>query len=311
MNRWDALAAWLYHRKSTHFQRVKSACRTLSFDEGFGEDWSPLGHASYWTRPLFELGFIEYDDRKQVVACPPGIITSKDNHALLSGYWVPERLAKLKQSGVRLFHKQQPERGPTCRFFVGDPDVIRDASIHCKVWLANDPGDEILKRLPAINQWLEALPEENSSLVGVWERFTFRDHRPTWVSSREPLSKPGFYRRRNGERIYVHVTARSKRRATTPDERCLAKWHESPRVLWIYDAAQNRLLLRMGVPRLPLLMARSLVAASGLVGTKIKYRNQSYWAYGNVTYKRAQRAAKLLGQDVVVMEQKIEQFTDA
>ena len=70
MNRWDSLAGWLYQRQSTPWQRVKQACQALSHAAGMGADWSPLRHASYWMRPLQELGVVEFD-RTSILACQP------------------------------------------------------------------------------------------------------------------------------------------------------------------------------------------------------------------------------------------------
>lgn len=182
MNRWDALSAWLYHRKDTSFQRVKTACRSLSFAEGFGEDWSPLGHASYWTRPLFELGYVEYDEGGRVIVCSPGIVLTADHsRGILSGFWSQQYLAKLRRCNVRRFRKQN-ERGPTSWSIVGDKQAIQGVATECDVWLASDPGDQILKHLPSVDRWIESLAGDNSSPAGVWERMSFRDHRPNWVS---------------------------------------------------------------------------------------------------------------------------------
>ena len=73
MNRWDSLAGWLYQRQTTPWQRVKQACQSLSHAAEFGAEWSPLGHATFWIRPLLELGAVEFDS-KSILACQPGII---------------------------------------------------------------------------------------------------------------------------------------------------------------------------------------------------------------------------------------------
>jgi len=300
MNRWDALLAWLCHRKNTSFQRVKTACRTLSLAEGFGEDWLPLGHATYWTRPLFELGCIEYDTGNRIIACPPGLLElSQANRAVLAGMWTRQRLAKIKKCDVRLLCKR-PSHGPTRFAVVGETKAIHQAAKECEVWIAPDPGDQILSRLPSVDRWVETFAEDNSPPSGVWEKMSFRDHRPIWVASREPFTMLGFYRRRSGQKIYVHVTAGGRRRAANPDQRYVAMWYESPPFPWVYDSVNRRLYLSVGTPRLPLLIARSLVAASGCVATRVKHRDQLCWCYNDISKKRASRAASLLGQELLI-----------
>lgn len=302
MNRWDALLAWLYQRHRTDWQRVKSACRTLSIAEGFGEDWSPLRHAWYWTRPLIELGHVEYDSAHKITACAPGVVLLRQSsRALLSGFWTRQRLSRLGRTAVKRFRKH-PDRGPTCWSIVGTREQIQIAAEECDVWLADDPGDQILKRLPTVHAWIETFAEDTSSPTGFWETLTFRDHRPVWVSTPEPLIRHGFYRRRSGQPISVHVTGAARRRVATPDQRSAAMWYESPITPWLFLTRRGCLLLPHGTPQLPVLIARSLVSSAGQLPKREKHDDRLWWRYDAVTLQRARRAATILGQEVQVKE---------
>lgn len=302
MNRWDALLSWLYERQTTDWQRVKQACRTLSLAEGIGEAWSPLAHASYWARPLIELGHVEFDDKNCLVACPPGIVITNDcQRGLLSGYWTKQRLRALHHTGIKRFQKVI-DRGPTCLSVTGTHAKLQESAGICNVWIGNDPGDKILARLPHVWSWIEACELDKSSPNGSWEKLTFRDHRPIWTMCTEPFAIAGLYRRRNGQPICVHVCGEVRRRIRTPDQRYAAMWYESPMSNWHCDERRKCVLIPFGTPRLPVLLARSLLSGSGHLAARIEHRNRHWWRYAAVSLYRARRAAEILGQEVRIQE---------
>ena len=298
MNRWDSLAGWLFQRQSTPWQRVKQACQSLSQAAVLGADWSPLGHATYWMRPLLELGVVEFDGNG-IQACQPGIIwTHGRGRGLLFGYWTSARIKRLRKS-VRVYSKQT-DRGPTCLSVVGTRQELVRAAEDCAAWFSDDHGDQLLANIPRVTDWLLALNEDTSSPTGVWEKLSFRNRKPVWVSAKEVFVQSGLYRRRSGSPVQVHVAGDMRRAVTNPDQRAVAMWFENPPSSWIFLTEKNCLLIPTASPRLPLLVARSLVVGAGHVANRVRYDNEQWWGYSHVTFRKAKLAASILEQDVIV-----------
>lgn len=298
MNRWDSLAGWLYQRQATPWQRVKQACQSLSHSAEFGADWSPLGHATFWIRPLLELGVVEFDS-KSILACQPGIIwTHGRRRGLLFGYWTATRINRLRKF-ARVFRKNT-DRGPTCFSAVGSRQELLRAAEDCAAWFSDDPGEQLLSSLPSVTDWIQSMPEDTSSPTGVWEMLSFRNRRPVWVSPREVFVQPGLYRRKSGSPIDVHVVGDSHRLVTNPDQRAVAMWFEYPAHSWVFLSDRSRLLVPFGSPRLPLLVARALVVGAGYVAKRMRYDNELWWSYSYVTLKKAKLASAILQQDLII-----------
>jgi len=298
MNQWDSIAGWLYQRQSTPWPRVKQACQALSHAAGFGIDWSPIGHATYWMRPLLELGVVEFD-RNSILACPPGIIwTPGTGRGLLFGYWTKSRIKRLRQS-VRVFRKQT-ERGPTCFSAVGSFLELARAAEDCDSWFSHDYSDQILSSIPQVTDWLRSMQEDKSSPTGVWEKLSFRNQRSVWISPKGVFAQPGLYRRKSGSPIYVHVFGDLRRSVSSPDQRAVAMWFENPPHSWVYISSRNCLLIPTACPRLPLLVARGLVSDAGHVATRVRYDGELWWSYAHVTLRKAELAATILEQEVLV-----------
>jgi hypothetical protein len=298
MNQWDSLAGWLFQRQFTPWQRVKQACQTFSQRATVGHDWSPLGHATYWLRPLLELGIVEFDNNN-ILACPPGIIwTNRKRRGLLCGYWTRERISKLRNS-VPVYSKQT-DHGPTCYSVVNARHELERAAGDCSAWFSDDRGEQVLSRIPRVSDWLVSLPEDTSSATGHWEKLSFRNRKPIWVSPKEVFVQPGLYRRRSGSPIRVHVLDNFRRIVANPDQCAIAMWFESPPNPWIFLTKKNCLLIPIPSPRLPLLVARSLAIGAGHVANRVRYDKEYWWRYSCVTSRKAYLAAAILEQDLIV-----------
>jgi len=298
MNRWDSLSGWLYQRQRTSWQRVKQACQSLSHSSKVGAEWSPLGHATYWMRPLLELGVVEFDGNS-VLACEPGIIwTHGRGRGLLVGYWTRTRINRLCKS-VRVYCKKS-DRGPTCFSAVGARQELVRAAEDCAAWFSDNSSEQLLSSLPKVTAWLQSMTEDTSSPTGVWEMLTFRNRKPIWVLSKEVFVQPGLYRRKYGSPVNVHVVGDARRLVTTPDQRAVAMWFEYPPISWVFLSDRSRLLVPFGSPRLPLLVARGLVVGAGHVAERMRYDNDLWWSYSCVTLNQAKLAAAILEQDMIV-----------
>ncbi|MEZ6128731.1 MAG: hypothetical protein R3C59_08615 [Planctomycetaceae bacterium] len=301
MNGWDAMLTWLACQERANWNTVKGASQRLSAVYEMGTEDQPLKHARRWAMPLIRLGHAEFDQSDNTVtACPSGIAWSRlRNRGVLYGAWAEDRLRSIERD-CRGLIVSTPENGPTCRMIEvpsGELNSLGQLTEDLKVWLADDPGDRILNALPVVTTMLQGLKEDHSAEAGRWQRYEFREHNGRWWDCDRPLRLPGVYRRLSGSFRRVLVTEDGNRfRLPTPDHQCAAQWSIAPRVAWLYDEREQRLLVPSGMPEFPVLVSRGLTSASGMLPGRIRVDDIDWRCFEFVSEDNAGHAARVMGQ---------------
>lgn len=302
MNRWDSLLAWLAQAPENKWAVIKANCQKLSMLEHPEKERSPLWHAMTWAGVLIRLGHAEFDQNKSIVSsCSPGLLWDPvSGRAVLYGYWDPPRFSKLRDfSKERFVHR--PNKGPTSRSIYGKREFLQEVAENLNIWFVDDPSVDLLKRLPAISLLLSSLTPSVASAEGYWEQFGyFNDLSWRWYATKNPLSEPGLYQRKDGESVQVFVAADFCRYALkTMDEKLAAKWkcyHQ--RFNWLFDTDRNTLLVPRGTPDLPVLVSRGLTMKSARLPLRVSYERRPWWKYQCVNQQQASESARIMEQEI-------------
>ena len=308
MNGWDALLTWLSLKGTVSWQTMKAACQRLSAAYQVGLDDLPRDHGRRWAEPLIQLGHAEFHQTSTVpptvVPCLPGIVfCSRGGFGVLYGCWANDRLHAVERA-AKLLKSHIPTNGPTCRTLImhdTDEGAFRRLAEDLKVWFAVDVGEKLITELPTIDVMLRDLRDEQSSADGYWQEVRFRDGLSVWSDSREPLSRPGIYRRLSGSMRRVLVTEDGKILSLpTRDHERAAVWLRAEAKPWHYSKDQQQLLIPSGLPRLPILVCRGLTSVSGRRPEPVRVQNQDWWCYVNVSPSCAEQGARIMQRPMAV-----------
>lgn len=303
-NHWDSMLAWLSTESNHKWSNVKARCMRLSAIAPPRRELTPYGHAMRWIDPLIRLGHAEYDpSRRTLNAISPGLIFSSSlGKAICYGYWDPIRLSNLRRNEFRPL-RHDPKHGPTCRAFHAERQHLVAFAEKENVWLADDPGVDVLRRMPSLSHALHDLEPSPIVSKGSWERYEFRSTLyGEWRNSSQLPVERGLYRHRDGklQQIFIGEDLRSYK-LETRDQKIAAKWScYKACSAWIYNPKTWQLLIPHGTPELPVLVSRGLTTKSARMATRVAFDKSRWWQYVAVDQLQAEHAARIMQQKLLV-----------
>lgn len=304
MNPADLLLSWLTDRERVSAAVLQRGCDHLCRRFAGSDVIRELSRQRIWKRSLvyhlLRLGHVERGADGSVSVCPPTLIMMSNGEAHWYGARTPGLQEEFRKCGLKI-NKERQTRIPALFRVVGTPGAIEEAASQCECRLQWERGMEVLRSLIPLSQLLDGCRTSSDVCSQEWECYVPDAKRaPQWKKAREFEAGNLYQQPHSHPRRFCWITRdRDKVRIEPGIQLEAAQWQAVLcHARLFYDPTRQELSI-LAAPRLPILVERPLLLASGLDTRREKGRGR---VYCSITLQRATEVARIVGINLTIQK---------